>query len=157
MSNGTMYCIDTSSILQAWARTYPRDIFSALWDNIEAIITDGRLRSPDEVQREIGKKEDDLCKWAKAQSGLFVPLDFSQAAEVRAILTNFPLLVDSSKGRSGGDPFVIALAKLNGCTVITEEVASSSAKRPKIPDVCSHYNVEHITFLEFIRREHWTF
>src|SRR5690242_13999737 len=116
MSRRGVYCIDTSSLLEAWVRAYPRAVFPSLWDKVEALIADARLCSPEEVQREIEKKEDELNTWAKAQTGLFVPLDADQAIEVKRILRDVPLLVDSSKGRSGGDPWVIALAKLRGHT-----------------------------------------
>ncbi len=157
MSMHIVYCIDTSSLLEAWTRQYPRVVFPSLWEKIEALIATGRLCSPEEIRIELERKEDELGKWAKAQSGLFVPLSHDQTTEVSQILTDFQLLVDTSRGRSGGDPWVIALAKLHGYTVVTEEKLSNSPKKPKIPDVCNHYGIAYITVLELIRHEKWTF
>lgn len=86
-----------------------------------------------------------------------MPLDRAQTEEVTRILKAFPLLVDSSKGRSGGDPFLIALARIHGHIVVTEEMLSNSSKKPKIPNVCVAYGIECITFLDLILREGWTF
>lgn len=157
MTAPPIYCIDSSSLIGAWVRHYPPKAFPGVWVKFEELIAVGRLRAPDEVGNEIEKKEDDLKKWAKSQNSLFVPLDFTQATEVKRILTAFPLLVDSSRGRSGGDPFVIALAKLHNHTVVTQEARTNSPKKPRIPDVCEYYRIPYLTVLEMILREGWTF
>lgn len=135
MSALPTYCIDTSSILEARTRAYLPTVFITLWDQVESLIASKRLFSPDQMLKELAKQADETYDWAKSQSGLFVPLDPHQTATVTKILTTHPLLVDSTKGRSGGDPFLIALALLNGYTLVTEERESKSAKKPKIPDV----------------------
>ena len=157
MTAPPIYCIDTSSILEARIRSYPPAIFVQLWERVEALIAAQRLVAPFEILHELERQDDETKRWARGQSGLFVPLDRAQTDEVTRILRGFPLLVDSSRGRSGGDPFVIALAKIHGYTVVTEERLSRSAKRPRIPDVCLSYNVPCITFLELVLREKWTF
>jgi hypothetical protein len=52
------------------------------------------------------------------------------------ILRDHKKLVDTRKNRSGADPFVIALAKVEGCNVITGEKPTNRLERPHIPDVC---------------------
>lgn len=70
------YCIDTSSLLDGWVRHYPPDVFPSFWKNLEGMIEVGELIAPDEVLRELAKKEGDtLHQWAKQQGGLFYPLD----------------------------------------------------------------------------------
>lgn len=157
MSAPPIYCIDTSSILEARTRSYPPAIFLRLWDQVESLIEAGRLVSPAEMLKELEKKDDETRKWAKAQTKLFVPYSPEQTAMVTRILTTHPLLVDSAKGRSGGDPFLIALATLHGYVVVTEERPSGSPKRPRIPDVCGAYGVRYIAFLDLIVAEKWTF
>lgn len=157
MTPPVIYCIGTSSILEARIRSYPPAIFVQLWGRVEALIAAGRLVAPVEILHELERQDDETKRWARGQSGLFVPLDRTQTDEVTRILRSFPLLVDSSRGRSGGDPFVIALAKIRGYTVVTEEKLTRSAKRPRIPDVCLSYNVPCIAFLELVLRERWTF
>ena len=130
------YCIDTSAILDGWVRYYPPDVFLALWKNLEAMIESQELIAPEEVLREIEKKEDELHKWAKAHERMFYPLDEAVQRATTEILTVFPRLVDSEKERNRADPFVIALARIRGCPVVTGEKASGIKDRPKIPNVC---------------------
>jgi hypothetical protein len=51
------------------------------------------------------------------------------------------------------DPFVIALAKVSGYTVITEETGIGSLG--KIPGVCSAMKVECINLMQLIDAEDW--
>ncbi len=118
MSTRNIYCIDTSSIIEAWTRAYPRDHFPSVWERIERLIVDGRLRAPREVLDELERQEDGAHQWAKAQSGLVVPLNPEHAAEVQRIQEDFPYY-NTEVGFSAGDPWVIALAKLYKYIVVT--------------------------------------
>jgi hypothetical protein len=40
---------------------------------MEGMIQEGRLVAPDEVLKELSKKDDDLHNWARLQHGLFCP------------------------------------------------------------------------------------
>jgi hypothetical protein len=51
---------------------------------------------------------------------------------------------------------VIALAKINDCTVVTED-GSGSAKNPKIPDVCDALGRRCIGLMEVIRENGWVY
>lgn len=76
---------------------------------------------------------------------------------VQAILRGYRKLLDTRKSRSGGDPFVIALAQLNNATVVTNERMTGSADRPNIPDVCAALRIRCINILELIREQGWVF
>lgn len=151
------FSIDTSAILDGWRRHYPREAFPGLWDHLEALIRSGDLRASDEVKHELEKKDDDALAWALEQDRFFVPMDDDIQDAVSAILRDHPRLIDTRRGRSGADPFVIALAKVRGSAVITGETPSGSLNRPKIPDVCRAIGVEPIGLLDLIRREGWVF
>lgn len=152
-----MYCVDTSVFIESWIHRYPIDVFPTLWDHFEQMIESGEFLSPDEVQVEINRKEDDLSEWAKKHPKLFYELDEPLQVTTSEVMADFTLLADSTKGRSLGDPFVIALAKLTGRIVITEEKNPGTSEKPKIPSVCAHYGIECINVLELIRRKKWTF
>ena len=137
-------CIDTSAILDAWVRYYPPDVFPAVWKNLEAMIEADELIAPEEVLHEIEKKEDELHKWAKAHEGMFHLLDEAVQRATTEILIQFPRLMDSEKERNRSDPFVIALAKIKGCPVVTGEKAAGTQARPKIPIVCNHFGVRYL-------------
>lgn len=105
------YCIDTSAILDGWNRYYPREVFPLLWDNLENMISAGRLVAPDEVLRELAKNDDGAYEWARLHKGLFCPLDDNIQEATAEILAAFPRLVNNERNRSVADPFVIAVAK----------------------------------------------
>ena len=112
------YSVDTSSILDAWRRYYPPDVFPALWTNIDRLIASGSLRATDEVRIELERKDDEVLAWAVARSDLFVELDDRIQESVTRILSVHPRLLDTRANRSGADPFVIALAQIEGCAVV---------------------------------------
>lgn len=151
------YCIDTSSIIHAWIEAYPPDNFPRLWDRINEFINKGKLISSDEVLRELKTKHDSAYQWAKGHPDLFVPIDQAIQPVVAEIMLTYPRLVDTRKGRLSADPFVIAIAKLNKCTLVTNETLTNSLKRPNIPDVCGVMNVQCINILQLIQAEQWVF
>jgi hypothetical protein len=58
------------------------------------------------------------------------------------------------------DPFVIAHAKAESSTVVTEETRkgpNTAEKNLKIPNVADEHGVEVLTFFDYIRREGWSF
>jgi len=152
-----VYVVDTSALLDGWVRYYPPDVFPSLWSHLEAMIKTGELLSPDEVLLELGQKDDEIHKWAKANSTMFVPLDEEIQNATQEILSRFPRLVGAMKGRNRADPFVIALAKVKVATVVTGERSSGTQDRPRIPNVCDQFGISHRTLLQLIRDKGWTF
>lgn len=136
------YSFDTSSLLNGRRDLLPPATFPSLWANIEAMIADGHIRCVDVVRDELSKREDEVHQWAKAQPDLFVPLNTDIQREVRDVLSKHQRLVGIGSGRSGADPFVIALARAHDGVVVTEETLSGNLAKPKIPDVwnqCIHH------------------
>jgi hypothetical protein len=78
---------------------------------------------------------------------------------VRAILRNHPSLIrhNGSHTRDPADPWIIAAAKHNECTVVTDELPRLLRSRRKtldyIPEVCEALGIECITLSTFISRE----
>lgn len=151
------YSVDTSALLEAWRRQYPPDVFPKLWENLSELISLGELVATEEVKLELERKDDEVLAWAKAQEGLFVPLDEPIQEAVTEILRDHKKLIDTRRGRSGADPFVIALAKTRGLTVVTDEHPTGSATRPHIPDVCRALGIPYLNMLDLIRKHGWTF
>jgi hypothetical protein len=150
------FCIDTSSLLRA-KRVYPRENFPTLWENLSRLIAEQRLMSSEEVLRELAHKEDDVVyAWAKLHVAAFLPPVERIQREVLTIMNDFPKLVDERSGKSFGDPWVIATALVEGCTVVTEEDEGTPA-RPRIPIVCAMRNVACLKLLGVIRTEGWVF
>ena len=68
-----------------------------------------------------------------------------------------PRLVDTLRGRSKADPFVIATAIERNAVVVTGEVLTGRMDKPRIPDVCQVKNIRCISFLEMLRELTLTF
>src|SRR5207253_2053711 len=113
------YCVDTSAWLDGWRRHYPPDVFPTLWQRIEDQMTAGSIFSSEEVYVELAKKDDDLHKWIQARKQMLVAPDEAIQRRVAALLAVYPRLVDTLKGRSQADPFVIATAIEGRATVVT--------------------------------------
>ncbi len=154
----TSYSIDTSALLDGWARYYPRDVLPDLWDkNLPRLIADGNLVASEVVREELERKSDELLAWTKDQSAFFVPVDAEIWKASQEITDAHTELLKTTRGglRSGGDPFVIALAQVRGLTVVTGE--KRKAKRPTIPVVCDDLRIPCIDFLQLIRDQGWKF
>lgn len=156
---GYCYSIDTSALIDL--KPYFPDIFTSLWKNLENLISQERLFAPREVFEELKKKDDELFKWAKGHRRMFKDLDNAQMEQMRNILRDFPNFVDMNKTTPEADPFVIALAISEGCTVIASEkpvnLDVNPDACPRIPDVCKKRNVKCITLEEFFREQKWEF
>jgi hypothetical protein len=151
------YCVDTSGWLDGWQRHYPLDVFPSLWMKIESIVTAGQIISSEEVYLELERKSDDLHAWIKARKQMLAPLDESIQIRAAALLAEHPRLVDTLRGRSKADPFVIATAMERNATVVTGELPSGNLQKPRIPDVCKLKSIPCIGFLQMIRELKLTF
>lgn len=118
---GRGYCIDTCALIDLWRRHYPPDVFPGLWEDIERLVNHGLLIAPREVLEELRGVDDELLEWAQRHADMFLDPDDDQLREVRAILEDFPDLIDADKETPDADPFLIALAKTWSWTVVTSE------------------------------------
>ncbi len=150
------YSIDTSAFLDAWVRYYPPDVFPGIWEQMHNAATSTIINISDEVVNELEKKDDGAHAWVKSHGSIIVALDSEVEKHVQEIMGRYPRLVDSKKGRSVGDPFVIAVARVKSLTVITGENPTGVIAKPKIPDVCENLGIRWIKILDFFREQKWT-
>jgi hypothetical protein len=150
------FCIDSSGWLDGWTRNYPPDVFPTLWRKIEELIDAKEIIASEEVYVELAKKDDDLHDWIQGRKSMLVPPDEEIQTKVADLLGKYPRLVDTLKGRSQADPFVIATAVVFGAVVVTGELPGT-AQKPRIPFVCQAEGVRSINFLEMIRELGLTF
>ena len=149
------YSFDTSVFIEGRKRYFRPQNFPRVWENIGILIADGDIRAIDNVKRELEKREgSEITEWALAQEGLFLPVEEEVEIEASRIIAVYPRLV--RQNTSEADPWVIALARVYDCTVVTDEKPKSTSN-PKIPDVCADLNIDCIHIHEFISREGWTF
>jgi hypothetical protein len=154
------YSIDSSSLIHAWKNLYPPDVFAGVWSRLSSAIDDeGIIKITEAVYIELEQQRDPLFDWVNQRDTSFiVPFDRDIQESVTDIQADYPSLVDIENNRSVADPFVIALAQMNGCAVVTQETfVGEGAKRLKIPNVCQGMGIVYLDFLGMIRAESWTF
>lgn len=152
------YSVDTSSLIEM-RRKVPRDIFREFWLRFEERVDRSVIVASREVYEELSKRSDEVFAWAKARRSMFVETDRELIDAQREIVHCMPELVDTRKGKSKADPWVIALAKVRGLTVISEEipVASDPNARPRIPDACNRFGIRCVSLFGMARMEEWRF
>jgi hypothetical protein len=138
-------------------RRQPLDIYPSVWEKVSSLMRDGVIISSREVFDEITESDDDLSKWAKAREESFLPSDVAIQTGVRKILKEHRGLVEGGKKKNNADPFVVALAQITGCSLVTEEVHSNNPQTPKLPDVCEIYGVTYLDFVGFQREMRMAF
>lgn len=147
---GTKYVFD-SNIFMNLQQRQPIDVYPSVWEKISELMKGGIIISSQEVYEEILVGEDYLSEWAKQRNEYFLPTDEETQKVVRDILLMHRGLVEGGKKKNNADPFVIAVAKINGCTIVSEETPTNNPNSPKIPDVCSNLGINCINFVSFSR------
>jgi len=136
------------------------------WKVLERAIAEGVIRASEVVAHELEQNEKDgveesLYRWARAQAGLFVPIDAPIQNAVKKILIKHPRLINplKTKSGSGADPFIIALAENASCSVVTQETRNNSRANPKappkIPDVCDDMGIRCYNLVQLFAEEGW--
>jgi hypothetical protein len=149
-----IYCIDTSALIAAWYERYKPNRFPKLWEQLDQLITEGRLVSSTLVLRECSKqRSEELHGWLKPREAIFITPDETVQGKVDHIVNTYTGLVSAGREKFQADPFVIAQAKVNSYTVITEETGIGSLA--KIPGVCNAMKVECINLMQLIDEEDW--
>ena len=151
---GDSYVIDTNVLITLMTH-HPKDkpAYQAIWDEIESLIKQGKIFSTivvyEEMMRYLGK-DDRLKKWAIShKKRFFISPDEETWRLAQGIAKKFPDLLDKKKLQTGdpdADPFLIALSKSEGATIITQE---RKELPNRIPAVASHYKVRSIDLYEF--------
>jgi hypothetical protein len=157
------YCIDTNVIVSFLRGTddehYGRDVFKPQWDFLELRMVEGFVVAPRQVEKELiawQKNISEMKDWLWRHQHLFRDIvSDGQLAIAKRIVNAYPAYGLTKNYM--GDLEVISLAAASGLTVITLEASKQapSKKRPKIPDVCSEFSVDCVTFSGFLRRENF--
>ena len=156
LATGPVYCVDTSAFVDAYTRRLQPTVFKGFWRKIDELIDAGRLVAPKQVLEELEDIHDDLYAWAKARERIFTQLDMYQKIEARNIAIAFPALTTKDPKKNYADPFVVALAKSRGYTVVAQEVGGSD-QDPKIPFICRRIGVPCFTLFDMMVNEKWEF
>jgi len=147
------YSFDTSAFVDPWRRYYPRDIsvFKPIWERIDALIDDGTIVATEFVKVELERKDDEVLEYVKSKQNLIIPLDDEQQDHVAEIVNRFPNWINPHSQRNKADPFVMALARSMGLTVVTYE-KNGGESNVKIPYACAQFDVPCLHYLDFLRK-----
>jgi hypothetical protein len=148
----TKYAIDACALIDA-SKAYPigKKSFAHVWDKFSELFNDGYLVSSIEVFDEL--KDKDLQSWIKKHKECFLPLCEKVQSKTTEILSTYPELVKirPKRSSSNGDPFLIATAISNTCTVVTNErLGDENTRDYRIPNVCRKYEIPYMSLNEFI-------
>lgn len=142
------YVFDANIFINLQQRQ-PIDIYPSVWEKVSELMENGIIISSHEVYEEIIVGNDELASWVKSRETSFVLSDEQIQQSVRDILKQHRGLVEGGKKKNTADPFVIAVAKVYGGKVVTNEAFAGGHNPPKIPNVCLAINIDCIDFVSF--------
>lgn len=152
------YLLDANVFIQAKNLHYGLDFCPAFWD---WLIDNNRKQlvfSIEKVGDEIEAGSDELAAWAtERKSDFFLKPDPTMLPTLRTVSSwvtgqqyepaavNIFLQV--------ADYYLVAHALAHGHILVTHEIASTSLRKIKIPDVCLGLNIKCISPFEMLRNE----
>ena len=161
------YCIDASAIIAAWNEHYPKDVFPSLWSQLAEHQTNIALIKPiydqvDPISPADNNKTTNekrikypLRTWMINNQFAETPIDESIERKSLELEKEYQIK-NKSKGVDENDLKLIAYAKLNDKTVVTEEGRQQQEPNEKynykIPLVCDEQYVKCINLVEMLRR-----
>ncbi len=154
---GNLYCRDTSAFIESWWRLYRPSSFPTFWKRMEEAIANGQIIAPMFVLDELKRKEgDQLYAWTESHISMFIPMEAELQIAQKAIVNRYPRLISEAKNRSLCDPWVISLAQIHQCAVVSEENRGGNST-PKIPDVCDELRIKCLKVADLIECLGWQF
>lgn len=151
------YTLD-ANILINMERHYPREFFASLWSAVEASVSNGEICICEIAHKELERGDDDLAPWVKGIPGFICKTTDAELVTVAEISVAHPGWVQDQKNQ--GDPFVIAHAKGEESTIVTEESRKGSGvidKNQRIPNISDEHGVTCIKFFDLLRVQGWIF
>lgn len=141
------YCLDSNVLIQAWQKYYSPKYCPSYWEVLNELGEEDIIFIPSMVYDEIVRTDDELSEWLKSSKIKSKPITADVTEILKSIYAadpNHKHLVDSKKGRSLADPWVIAHAIKEGSIVVTKEekVTALNSTKIKIPNVCDNLGVK---------------
>jgi len=153
MNKRPKYVVDTCSFTTL-RRVYPPDVIPGAWDAMSEMAALGIIISSHEVYLELEAQDDGVFEWAQDHKDIFLPLEAPIQLKAAEILNEYPNILDLKQSKSSADPFLIATAIVNSCSVVTEEQPTGiGSKKIKIPNVCRALGINCINLLDLMRAE----
>lgn len=150
------YIID-SDVLISLYDNLPMETYETQWNMLRKYIEEGRIIICDAVFNEI-KKAEELKDWLNGLRKFVVPCHVRDIiVEAKIIINDYPKLIDINNPSDQSDPYVIAIAKMNNYTILSNESYGEGGKKTKIPYICKKLAVDCLNIRKFYIEENWKF
>lgn len=151
------FTLDTN-ILIRMANQYPREIFPSVWERLEELIVGGEACICEEVHEETRRGTDELYKWSTEQAGFVCDVGVQEVNLAVEISDAYPEWVRETQ--NAADPFLIAHAKVDGLTIVSDEREAGPgviSKNQKVPNIARIYDVPCLNFFGMAVQLGWRF
>lgn len=155
------YLIDNNTIVELARRISPPELRKSACDIVDGLTANKQIYSPAEVLKEFEyhntNKGDEVMKWCKARSQIFIELsDPQHETNLVKVLTDYPDCVKYDNEGPDADPHLIALAIGTNWTVVTRDGnGSKKSGKTRVKQICDSYNIRCITEFEFLKENGW--
>lgn len=155
-----LYVLDANVFIESSKKHYAFDIAPTFWKGISNHAKSGLIVSIDRVYNEIARGKDQLFDWLKKNmESSFVSTDNENTV---GVFTEMMVWVsasnhykDSAKSEFAqvADGWIIAYAKANGITVVSDEKYNKDKKsKVPIPNICEEFKIPCIHTFELMRK-----
>jgi hypothetical protein len=159
--------LDANVLIEANRRSYPYSIAKSFWGTLAGLIDSGRVVSARRVYQELTQNErhqDYVKQWVTVRRKYLCQPSNKDVerlvGEIGAYIFSFQQYdqYECWQFQNGGDPWVVAHAKLDGGVVVTQESKlHPMAKKPMVPDICKKFDVNCKNTLEMFQHLSATF
>jgi len=152
------YLLDANVLMEAKNRYYGFDFCPAFWDWLIQANAEEKVFSIEKVSDEIKAGDDRLTEWAVARGDQFFVKPTPPVAEKLGQVADWvkqqgydtPAITTFMEK---ADCYLVAHALADKHDLVTLEVASSSRKRIKIPNVCIGLGIKCLTPFDMLGQE----
>ena len=154
------YWNDANVFIEAHQRAYPVEMAESFWKWMSAQVEKGLIVCPKMVYREIAENEDRkdaLAQWfqSRREKGLCLRSSKEVERQVGILASHVFTKYEGHQAMSfakGADLWVIAHAMVDTGIVVTQESnLQPDAKKPRIPDVCKHFNIPCMSRMQMLK------
>lgn len=154
------YWNDANVFIEAHQRVYPVEMAESFWKWMSMRVDEGRIVCPRRVYQEIAENEghqDALARWFQTRRDKGLCISSSKEVQNQVGIVN-SYVFSTYQGHyallfaRGADSWVIAHATIDKGTVVTQESnLQPNALKPRIPDICRHFNVPCVSRMQMLK------
>ncbi|MES9902309.1 MAG: DUF4411 family protein [Sedimenticola sp.] len=152
------YLLDANTLIEAKNRYYNMKVCPGFWDWLLLSSISGDIASISLVFDELKRGNDELKEWAILHGDLFLDVADEPTQQAFAEIAQH-VSTEAHKMKvgamedflSGADPWLIAMARASGMSVVTHEAYNPDIKKKfLIPNICHTFDVPYIDTFELL-------